>query len=60
VEAASEARAEQREKEDEETPEDEEKSTTAVQQDLPPPPSLDLYRQLSGLQTPAPVVDLVA
>ena len=60
LEAASEARAEQRKKEDEETPEDEEKSTTAVQQDLPPPPSLDLYRQLSGLQTPAPVVDLVA
>ena len=60
VEAASEARAEQRKKEDEEKPKDEEKSAKAVQQDLPPPPSLDLYRQLSGLQTPAPAVDLVA
>ena len=60
AEAASEARAEQRKQEDEKKPEEEEKSTAPVQQDLPPPPSLDLYRQLSGLQTPAPVVDLVA
>lgn len=60
AEAASEARAEQRKQEDEKKPKEEEKSTAPVQQDLPPPPSLDLYRQLSGLQTPAPVVDLVA
>jgi hypothetical protein len=60
AQAASEARAEQRKKAEEEKPEEEETSTTAVQQDLPPPPSLDLYKQLSGLQTPAPVVDLVA
>lgn len=60
AEAASEARAEQRKQEDEKKPEEEEKSTAPVQQDLPPPPSLDLYRQLSGLQTAAPVVDLVA
>jgi hypothetical protein len=60
AQAASEARAEQRKKAEEEKPEEEETSTTAVQQDLPPPPSLDLYKQLSGLQAPAPVVDLVA
>ncbi|VXB85943.1 SprA-related family protein [Pseudomonas sp. 8BK] len=59
VAAASEARAEQRKKEDEEKPDEEGKPTKAVQQNLPPPPSLELYRQLSGLQTPAPVVDLV-
>lgn len=59
VEAASEARAEQRKKAEEEKPVEEEEPSTAVQQDLPPPPSLDLYRQLSGLQEPAPVVDLV-
>ncbi|MDO9620206.1 MAG: putative metalloprotease CJM1_0395 family protein [Pseudomonas sp.] len=60
AEAASEARAEQRKKAEEEKPEEEEKSTAPVQQDRPPPPSLDLYKQLSGLQAPAPVVDLVA
>ena len=57
---ASEARAERREKADEEPPVEEKESAAPAQQDLPPPPSLDLYRQLSGLQTPTPVVDLVA
>lgn len=60
AQAAREARAEQRKKADEEKPAEEEKSTAPVQQDQPPPPSLDLYRQLSGLQAPAPVVDLLA
>ncbi|WP_339525568.1 putative metalloprotease CJM1_0395 family protein [Pseudomonas sp. EA_35y_Pfl2_R111] len=58
--AASEARAERREKADEEPQAEEKESAAPAQQDLPPPPSLDLYRQLSGLQTPTPVVDLVA
>lgn len=60
AQAASEARAEQLKTENEEKPDEEEKPTKAGQQDLPPPPSLDLYRQLSGLQTPPPVIDLVA
>ncbi|WP_339413060.1 putative metalloprotease CJM1_0395 family protein [Pseudomonas sp. EA_35y_Pfl2_R5] len=60
ADAASEARAEQREKADEEPPVEEEQSSAPAQQDLPPPPNLDLYRQLNGLQAPAPVVDLVA
>ncbi|WP_282874192.1 putative metalloprotease CJM1_0395 family protein [Pseudomonas peli] len=60
VEAAREARAEQRSKEEEPPSDEEEKSTAPAQQDVPPPPSLDLYKQLSGLQTPAPIVDLVA
>ncbi|MGG5873503.1 putative metalloprotease CJM1_0395 family protein [Pseudomonas peli] len=59
AQAASEARAERR-KEDEEEPAEEDKSVAPARQDLPPPPSLDLYKQLSGLQAPAPVVDLVA
>ena len=58
AQAAIDARAEQR-KEDEKPAEDD-KSAAATQQDQPPPPSLDLYKQLSGLQAPAPVVDLVA
>lgn len=59
AEAASEARVEQRKNAEEEKPVEEEKSAEPIQQDLPPPPSLDLYKQLSGLQAPAPVVDLV-
>ena len=60
AQAASEARAEQLKTENEEKPDEEEKPIKAGQQDLPPPPSLDLYRQLSGLQTPPTVIDLVA
>lgn len=60
AQAASEARAEQRKEDEKEQPAEEDKSAAPVQQDLPPPPSLDLYKQLSGLQAPAPVVDLVA
>lgn len=59
AQAASEARSEQRQADEEATAE-EDKSAAPVQQDRPPPPSLDLYKQLSGLQEPAPVVDLVA
>jgi hypothetical protein len=59
AQAASDARAEQRKEDEPPTPE-EGKSTAPVQQDRPPPPSLDLYKQLSGLQEPASVVDLVA
>ena len=59
AQAASEARAERR-KEDEEESAEEDKSVAPARQNLPPPPSLDLYKQLSGLQAPAPVVDLVA
>lgn len=58
AQAAIDARAEQR-KEDEK-PAENDKSAAATQQDQPPPPSLDLYKQLSGLQAPAQVVDLVA
>jgi hypothetical protein len=60
TDAAREARA-QKEEEQEKSkePEEDEQSAEPVRQDLPPPPSLDLYRQLSGLQEPAPVVDLV-
>ncbi|MFZ3155803.1 putative metalloprotease CJM1_0395 family protein [Pseudomonas sp.] len=59
VAAAREARAEQRKETEEEKPAEEEKSSAPVQQDQPPPPSLVLYRQLSGLPAPAPVVDLL-
>lgn len=59
AQAASEARSEQRQTDEEATAE-EDKSAAPVQQDRPPPPSLDLYKQLSGLQEPAPIVDLVA
>ncbi len=59
AQAASEARSEQRQADEEATAE-EGQSSAPAQQDLPPPPSLDLYKQLSGLQVPAPVIDLVA
>ena len=59
AQAATAERAEQRNQE-KQAPAAEENSTAPVRQDLPPPPSLDLYKQLSGLQAPALVVDLVA
>jgi len=58
AEAVREARAEQRREQEEQ--DEEGKSAAPLQQDLPSPPGLDLYKQLSGLQVPAPVVDLVA
>lgn len=58
AQAASEARAEQGR--EDEPPSEEDKPAAPVQQDRSPPPNLDLYKQLSGLQEPVPVVDLVA
>lgn len=52
------ARTEQRES-DAANATDDEKSANAPQQDQPAPPNLDLYKQMSGLQEPAPLVDLV-
>ncbi|MGB4075499.1 putative metalloprotease CJM1_0395 family protein [Pseudomonas sp.] len=63
ADAAHEARAQEEEeekaKEQAKDSAEEDRRAEPVQQDLPPPPSLDLYRQLSGLQAPASVVDLV-
>jgi len=57
AQTAREQRAEQRKEAS--LDEEEEQSAVSAQQGQPPPPSLDLYRQLSDLQEPAPVVDLV-
>ncbi|TIH11036.1 putative metalloprotease CJM1_0395 family protein [Pseudomonas leptonychotis] len=59
AQSASEARAEQRNK-NKEPNDGADQSAAATQQDRPSSSSLDLYKQLSGLQEPAPVVDLVA
>lgn len=58
VQADTDARAELRQ-EDEGKPFDESQSAAPTQQNRPPPPSLDLYAQLSGLQEPTPLVDLM-
>jgi hypothetical protein len=58
AQAASEKRAQG--SEDDEASADNEKSAASGPQDQSPSPSLDLYKQLSGLQEPMPVVDLVA
>lgn len=60
ADAAREARAQKEEEEGQaKEPVEEDKSAEPVQQDVPPGPSLDLYRRLSELQEPEPVIDLV-
>lgn len=58
AQAASEKRAQDREDDEASTGQD--KSAASSLQDQQSSPSLDLYKQLSGLQEPVPVVDLVA
>ena len=60
ADAAREARAQKEEEEEQaKEPVEEDESAEPVQQDSPPGPSLDLYRRLSDLQEPEPVIDLV-
>jgi hypothetical protein len=60
ADAAREARAQKEEEEEQaKEPVEEDKSAEPAKQDAPPGPSLDLYRRLSELQEPEPVIDLV-
>ena len=58
VQADTEARAERR-REDEEESVGDDSSVAPTQQNRSPPPNLGLYAQLSGLQEPTPLVDLM-